>query len=483
MNSNFRDYCPDQPWMFPPVLSDLIAPEDPLHVFSETIDRLDLSAFYARYSKEGSPAYHPRMMVKVLAYAYSLGLRSSRRIASLVRYDVRFMYLAGLQQPDFRTLSDFRLRHLPEFSRLFEQIVHLCQELGLVALDHVAIDGTKMEANAAWTASRTQDRLEVESGALQARIQALLAEAQAIDEQEDDQFGSDRQGGELPGELVQAQNRKHKIDAALKKLQERDDRKINLTDPDARVMQHYGGKQDWSYNAQIAVDSQDQVIVAAQVVTEKTDQHQLAPMYQQTVANSGQAPAEISADSGYATGASQLFLEENGINAYMPDQYLEADKVKPESPYSRDKFSYDEQADVFICPAGRILKLLQVRPDNGVEIKTYRCDHCPACPHQSQCVLHGKHRTLKVSQAERFRDAMRAKLDSPEGRRKYRKRQATVEPVIGHIKCILGFRDFLLRGLDKAQGEFHLIASVHNLRKLSLKIPKLAPPGWCAAVN
>jgi transposase len=262
------------------------------------------------------------MMVKVLAYAYSLGLRSSRRIASLVRYDVRFMYLAGLQQPDFRTLSDFRLRHLPEFSRLFEQIVKLCQELGLVALEHVAIDGTKMEANAAWSASRTPDRLEAESAELQARIKALLAEARAVDQQEDDQFGSDRPGGELPGKLAQAQSRKHKIDAALKKLQERDGGKINLTDPEARVMKHYGGKQDWSYNAQIAVDHQDQVIVAAEVVTEGTDHHQLEPMYQQTVANTGQAPAEISADSGYATGASQLFLVAPAVRTRVNAFYM-----------------------------------------------------------------------------------------------------------------------------------------------------------------
>jgi transposase len=482
VNSNFRDYCPDQPWMFPPVLSDLIAPDDPLHVFSETIDRLDLSAFYSRYSKEGSPAYNPCMMVKVLAYAYSLGLRSSRRIASRVRYDVRFMYLAGLQQPDFRTLSDFRLRHLPEFTQLLKQIVKLCQELGLVALDHVAIDGTKMEANAAWTASRTPDRLEQESEELQARIEALLAEAKTVDQQEDNLFGSDRQGGELSGELAQAQSRKHKIDAALKKLQERHDRKINLTDPDARVMQHYGGKQDWSYNAQISVDNQDQVIVAAQVVTDGTDHHQLEPLYQQTVANTGQAPAEISADSGYATGASQLFLEQNGIEAFMPDQYLETDKVKTDSPYSRDKFDYDKNEDAFTCPAGKILKMLQVRREQGVETKTYRCHQCPDCPHQSPCVLHGQHRTLKVRQTEKFRDAMRAKLDSPEGRRKYRKRQATVEPVFGHLKNILGFRQFLLRGLDKVQGEFCLMASVHNLRKISFKLPKLPSPGWCAAI-
>ncbi|MCX6640236.1 MAG: IS1182 family transposase [bacterium] len=483
MNSNFRDYCPDQAWVFPPALSDLIAPDDPLHVFSEAIDRLDLSAFYARYSKEGSPAYHPRMMVKVLAYAYSLGLRSSRRIASLVRYDVRFMYLAGLQQPDFRTLSDFRLRHLPEFTQFFEQIVKLCRELGLVALDHVAIDGTKMEANAAWTASRTRDRIEAESEALRAHITALLAEAEAVDQQEDAQFGSDRSGTELPQELAQAQNRKQKIDAALNKIQKQGDQKINLTDPDARVMRHYGGKQDWSYNAQVAVDAQSQVIVAAEVVTECTDQHQLAPMYHQVVANTGQAPTEISADAGYATGSSQVFLEENSIDAYMPDQYLETDKVKSDAPFTRDKFSYDAQKDAFTCPEGKILKLLQVRRQQGINIRTYRCAHCPACPHQRQCVLHGKRRTLKVSQTEIFRDAMRVKLASPEGHRKYQKRQATVEPVIGHLKCVLGFRSFLLRGLRKAQGEFHLIASVHNLRKMCFAALKAPPPGCYATVN
>lgn len=262
-------------------------------------------------------------MVKVLAYAYSLGLRSSRRIASLLRYDVRFMYLAGRQQPDFRTLSDFRLRHLPEFTKLFEQIVKLCQELGLVALEHVAIDGTKIEAQAAWNNGRTLTQLEAESQTLQNQIRKLLAEAEAIDQQEDAQFGCDWTGGELPPELASLQSRKQKLDAALQKLQERGDQKINLGDPDARIMRHAGGRKDWSYNAQVAVDSHNQVIVAAQVVLNKTDQHQLAPMYQQVVANTGQEPAEISADSGYVTNASLLFLQKNGINAFMPDQYFE----------------------------------------------------------------------------------------------------------------------------------------------------------------
>lgn len=130
-----------------------------------------------------------------------------------------------------------------------------------------------------------------------------------------------------------------------------------------------------------------------------------------------------------------------------------------------------------------MLKLLQVRREQGVAIRTYRCAHCPACPHQRQCVLHGQHRTLKVSQTEKFRDAMRAKLESSEGRQKYRKRQATVEPVIGHLKCILGFRQFLLRGWEKVQGEFQLLASVHNLRKISMKLLKLPPSGWRLAIN
>lgn len=474
MNSNFRDYCPDQAWMFPPTLGDFLSPEDPLHVFSEVVDCWDLSAFYAHYSAEGSPAYHPRMMAKLLVYAYSLGIRSSRRLAALTRFDVRFMYLTAMQQPDFRTISDFRHRHLVEFQQLLQQVVRLCQELGLVALDHFALDGTKMEANAGWKASRTPAHLEKENRELEERIATLMQEIEAVDQQEDAQFGPDRQGEELPSELIQAQARKLKIEAALEKLRQTGDSKGNTTDPEARVMQHYGGKRDWSYNGQIVVDSQDQIIVAAAVVADCTDQHQLAPMYERAVANVGQAPQEISADSGYCTRASQLYLQENGIQAYMPDQNLEADKAKPDHPFGRDEFNYSEKDDSFTCPRNKKLVLVSTRREGGVKTWEYRCRDCPQCPDQKRCTPKNQHRTLMVSQTDEFRDAMRAKLDSPEGRRQYLKRQATVEPVIGQMKRLRGFTHFLLRGLEKVNGEFQLMALAHNLRKISLKIPKLA---------
>jgi transposase len=353
----------------------------------------------------------------------------------------------------------------------------------LVALEHVAIDGTKIDAQAAGSSGRTREQLQAESSALQDHIRQLLAEAEAIDQQEDAQFGSDRAGAELPPELVSAQSRKQKLDAALQILQERGDQKINLSDPDARVMRHYGGKKDWSYNAQIAVDSRNQVIVAAQVTTETTDQHQLAPMYQQTLANTGQKPAEISADSGYATNASLLFLQENDVNAYMPDPFFESTPTQAENPFSRDHFSYDASSDIFLCPRGQILKLLRVCRKQGVATRIYRCAACPSCPQQQLCLRRGRYRTLKVSQTEKFRDAMRAKLKSPAGWQTYLKRLATVEPVIGHLKCLLRFRDFLLQGLDKVRGEFQLIVSVHNLRKICLKLRQQPPPGGRLAMN
>jgi transposase len=467
--------------MFPASFKDLIPEDDPVLFISETIDGLDLTVFYNRYRAEGHPAYHPLMMIKLLIYAYFRGVRSSRKIADLVANDIRFMYLAARQKPDFRTISDFRKRHLPEFLQLFVQIVQMCQGLGLVGMRHWAVDGTKIEANAGWKHGYTHEGLNDQSRIIERKIAAILDEAEEIDRREDEEFGADRRGDELPEELRDARRRKEKIDEAIKHIAKQETKHTNLTDPDARVMQHYGGKRDWSYNAQVAVDDQHQIIVSSDVSSDITDHHQLIPMYEQAVENTGQRPQELSADSGYHTRIGYQYLEENEIDAYLPDQNQEADRARSGDPFASDQFKYDDSGDYFTCPRGQRLVFVHAKQARGVMTWDYRCQHCPSCPDQNRCVKRGKHRYIVRSQTDAYQRAMRAKLDSPEGRKKYQRRMSTVEPTIGQLKRNFGFTYFLLRSLPGVRGEFHLLTAAFNLKKIWLHGLKGASTGLVGA--
>jgi transposase len=465
---NFRAYNPDQELLFPPALKDLIVPDDPVYVIGETIDRLDLSTFYDRYSNEGNPAYHPRMVVKLLVYAYARGVRSSRQIAQLVHHDIRFMYLAAMQQPDFRTLADFRKRHLPEFKGIFTQVVSICQQLQLIQQLHWAIDGSKLEANAGSKHGFTRLELEKQAKELEEEINHLLADAERIDQEEDAQFGSDRRGDELPPELRQARQRQEKIAEAMRQVTTTKNQKLNTTDPEARIMRHQDQKYDWSYNAQIAVDDHKQIIVAAEVTTEPVDYHQLVPLYEQAMENTGQAPAILTADSGYHTGANYTYVKSHDIDAYIPDKNQESDRRKAENAFATDHFIYHPDEDVFVCPQNHPLVFKRQYPERGVQLREYSCRDCPKCPDQKRCVsTRGHRRTMVVSSAETIKQTMRRKLDSPEGRRKYLRRQATVEPVWGYLKRQLGFSHFLLRGLDAVRAEFYLMTTAVNLLKMA----------------
>ena len=429
MSKTYLPYDPDQQLLLPAALQEWL-PEDHLAYFiSDVVDQLDLSEVMARYQGErrGGPPYHPKMMVKVLLYAYCIGVPSSRRIATRMHEDVAFRVLAANNTPDFRTISDFRKEHLASLSGLFLQVLVFCQRAGLVKLGHVALDGTKVRANASKHKAMSYKRMKEKEEQLQSEVDELLRHAQEVDEEEDRRYGKDQRGDELPAELAFREGRLEKIREAMAALEaeaqaeaERaaeegkahpgvpdDKAQRNFTDADSRIMPGPGGRDFLqAYNCQAVVDHEHQVIIAAQATDQASDKQQAVVMVEEAIANVGAVPKEVSADAGYYSAPAVADLQALGTNPYVaPDKTRHGHQPPP-------------------APRGRI-------PINLAP-----------------------------------RDRMRRKLQTKRGRQRYALRMETVEPVFGQIKQGRGFRQFLLRGLEKVQGEWSLICTGHNLLKL-----------------
>ena len=428
MSKTFRPYEPDQISLMPASMRDWLPSDHLAYFISDIVDNLDLSAIMERYSGEdrGYPPYHPAMMVKVLLYAYCIGVASSRKIEKRLCEDIAFRVLAANNTPDFRTISDFRKDHLKALAGLFLQVLKLCQKAGLVKLGHVALDGTKIKANASKHKAMSYKRMKEEEVRLEAEVAELLKKAESVDEEEDQRYGKGKKGDELPKELAFRESRLKRIQEAKAALEAEarleaekkpdkndgdgtppDKAQRNFTDPDSHIMPTSGGKYFiQAYNAQAAVDSANQIIVAAEVTNKPTDRGQAEPMMEVVKSNTGQLPYQMSADAGYFSSDAVSNLTVLGIDVYMPP-----DKIG-------HRFTLPP------APRGRI----------------------PQC--------------LSIA------DRMRRKLRTKKGKVCYGLRKELPEPVFGQIKQVRGFNHFLLRGLENVSSEWKVICTGHNLLKL-----------------
>ena len=434
MSKTYLPYDPDQQLLLPAALREWL-PDDHLAYFiSDVVDQLDLSSITARYEGErrGGPPYHPRMMVKVLLYGYCVGVASSRRIAQRLHEDIAFRVLAANNTPDFRTISDFRKDHLGALAGLFLQVLAFCQRAGLVKLGHVALDGAKVRANASRHKAMSYRRMKEKEAQLAAEVAELLRRAQEVDEEEDRRYGKDKRGDELPEELAFREGRLEKIREAMAALEAEaqaaaeaegkehpgvpeDKAQRNFTDAESRIMPAPGGRDFLqAYNCQAVVDHAHQVIVAARATNQSSDKQQAAAMMRETIDNVGAVPREVSADAGYYSAKAVDDLQALGVDPYVAPEQTRHGRVVPPAP------------------RGRIPRHLSPR------------------------------------------DRMRRKLRTKRGRKRYALRMETVEPVFGQIKEGRGFRQFLLRGLEKVNGEWSLICTGHNLLKL-FRCGRLAP--------
>ncbi|SRR5882724_1419748 len=437
MPSNYRTYQPEQVYLLPPSLSDWL-PENHLAYFiSEVVNELDLSGFYARHEQSdprGNQPFDPAMMLKVLIYAYATGTFSSRRIAKKLEEDVAFRVLAAGNFPEHRTICDFRKDNLGEFIGLFKQVVQIAKASGLVKLGRVAIDGTKVKANASRRKAMSYERMEKEEKRLEEEIADLMRQAERIDRKEDQEHGPENRGDELPEELRRRESRLQTIKEAKKRLEERQaeadrakgrhegdggrpngkkgkpfKRKFgsppekaqeNFTDPESRIMKMGNGFEQ-SYNAQAVVDEDHQIIVAVGLTNCAVDFAELIPMIEATKACTGELPQQVLADAGYRCEESFEKAEAMKVNA--------------------------------LVAIGR----------------------------------EGKEDPATVSPAKVATLRMKEKLASAEGEAAYSRRKVIVEPVFGWIKNILGFRQFSLRGAENVTAEWNLVSLATNLRRMS----------------
>ena len=407
MTKRFRPWDPKQKWLLPPEITEFIPEGHPAHFVRDlVVEELDLAAILDSYMEDkGYPPFHPAMMVALLLYAYTQGVFSSRKIAKACIERMDFAAVTGFQKPDFRTISLFRKRHLTALGGLFQQVLVLCRQAGLVALGHVALDGTKVKANASKHKAMSYDRMVKADNEFAEVVKGWLDQAEITDLGEDFRFRN-RQGGELPAWVVNKAERMKKIREAKAALEQEAVAKAqrNFTDPESRIMPTKNGFEQ-CYNAQAGVDAKAQVIVACEVVNTSADCPQLLAMVDQVHANLGRKPDVCSADAGYCSELNLAGMAARHIRTYIAT--------------GRQK-------------------------------------------HGSEAATHAKY-----GQPGSLIASMRDKLRRGGWRSPYRLRKQVVEPVFGQIKQAMGFRQFLLRGLAKVKAEWQLVCTAHNLLKLA----------------
>jgi len=464
MSKHFRPWKIDEVRLLPASVQDYVPKDHPSRFIVALVrEHLDLTEIEASYASTlGQPPFHPALMTAMLLNGYASGIGSSRRIAKACRERADFMMIVAGDPPDFRTISDFRKRHLPALKGLFVQVLKLCEAAGLVKLGHVAFDGSKVRANASKHKAMSYGRMEARASELEAEVDKWLAAAEAADAAEDELHGKDKRGDEMPAWVADKKRRAAKIRAAKAELEaeakaaceakakaaaeaeakrQAEGRKKpgppaappspepeakaqkNFTDPESRIMKSKDGFVQ-AYNGQIAVDAQAQVIVAHDVTQSAADSGQLLGMVDAVEANLGRKPAEASADSGYCSEANLAGLEERQIDGYVATGRAR-DAV---AGAAQEEAAQDE-----------------------------------AAPADATAVTGSAPEAKAPTRVE----AMRAKIKSGGHASPYRLRKQVVEPVFGQIKQARGFRQFLLRGLEKVRGEWAMVCTAHNLLKLA----------------
>ncbi|MCX6152106.1 MAG: IS1182 family transposase [Ignavibacteriales bacterium] len=467
----FRPYQQHQVIMFPNNLEELIPENHLIRIIDLIVEQLDFKKLYNSYSEEGQPGYHPMMLVKILLYGYSVGVRSSRKIAEKLLSDIYFMYLAGMQKPDFRTISDFRKNKKEYLIEYFKQVLQICKRMGLFSLGHVAIDGTKIEANSSRKMMLDKDDLLRLESNVEEKIRHIIECADKIDKEEDKKYGEDKRGEELPEELSGKEKLLEKIKQAKKHLEENNLKRVSLTDPESRIMLTNNRGTDICYNVQAAIDSEHQVILACKASSKEDDHGNLIPVYEEVVQNAGEKPKEVSADAGYQSGRIYNYLEKNKIDAYLPDCKIsaETDESGKEiiGKFDRRKFIYNAIADTYTCPNEKQMKFKKNDKRNGVKFKIYKGQSCKDCKLRRECISKqtAKFREINIYENDKFKTEMRNKLLSTEGRIKYKKRML-IEAVFAHLKRTMLFRQFLLRGIEKTNCELSLLCTAYNIKKL-----------------
>ncbi len=488
-NLNVRPYNNKELLLFPASIGDYLSKDDLAHVVDEAVDEIDLGPYYDKISDVGNPPYHPALMVKIWFYGYATKTYSSRKIEEKLHKDVAFIYLAGMQKPDFKAISEFRRKNLSELRNSFVDILQIGHRLGMIRLGEIALDSKVMKANASADRTYNEKKLIKEREEIQKAIEEYLEKVNQTDLEEDQKYGPDKRGNELPEDIRKKEDRIKKmkqiveqLKQAQKKLKNSGKKKINLTDNEAQF-QKDKSRIIPGYRAQVAVDSKEQVIVVNDVASEPTDPSQLVPMADEVIKNvkklkkaeqglNKKHKIKLIADSSYNSGPNLDEIEKRkSIDSYIPDNKYQAKerghKTDEDSPFHGSKFIFNKEENCFICPDRRKVNFIKEIKHHGKPYLLYRCLDCKDCKYFAKCTTDKKGRSIRVSKYKHLIYKMREKLSTKRAKEIYALRKITVEPVLGNLSQNLGFREFLLRGLYKVKGEFSLMCIAHNLLKIA----------------
>ena len=468
----FRTYDQNQPFLLPPNLHDFVDEGHPGHLVNDLVEQLDLTALEGYYGNLGQPAYHPRLMLKVILYGFSVGIFSARKLERACHENLAFNYLAGMETPAFRTFIEFRHRHREDMKAVFVQTVHLARALGLARLGTVALDGSKVEANTSKHKAMSYGHMLKEEKRLKAEIEKLLQTPEATDEHEDRAYGPQADGYHVGAELSRREHRLKKLAEAKAALEAREKwehpdepidpkKQISFADHDARCFSKPGDGTRYVYNAQAAVDMDSQVIVANHIEDSVSDAHAAEPALENMEQELDQVPGALVTDAGYGN---QNTLESCRKRGVTPVCATAREGKDDRETGKLDRFSYDRDQDRFVCPHGHAFVFTHEHPPSG--IRTYKTTEPVPCTCGHRETADGRE-VISVGPGHLAKRALQRILDEPGHRELYRRRKCTVEPAFGQIKAEMGFRRFLYRGRRNVGSEWNLVCAAFNVKKIA----------------
>ena len=445
----------------PASIEEYIAPDDPVRAYDAFVNTVDWQALgiEADPHQAGCPAYHPRTMLKILVYGYSYGIRSSRKLERALHHNLSFIWLAGGQKPDFKTISRFRKDHRQALKEVMKHCARLCLRLNVIAGNTLFVDGSKFRANAGLSHTYTAEQCAKQLEQIEQRIEALLTEGEKLDLQE----AQEDSLVHLTQELAEQKSRQARIEAAVQQLQEQDLPRVNTTDPDCARMHGRQGSHA-GYNAQIVVDDQHGLIVHTDVVSDNHDRQQLAQQITAAQEVTGQKPQVAAADGGYYSGKELEKMTAAATQVLVPAR--QQGHRAQGKPFAKGRFTYRAPENVYVCPAGQRLTYRRTCAERSWREYQLAGGTCCACEHYRQCTRGRNGRKIVRYFNEDLRDRLRQQFEQPAAKEIYRRRKQKVELPFGHFKRNLGADHFLLRGLAGVRAELSLLASCFNLARL-----------------
>jgi transposase len=493
--------------MFSPTLDSVVPDDHPVRLFDEILSAMDWASWENYYIGFGQPAIHPRVVASVLLYGLSQGIRSSRRLEWACGNAVDFMWLANGRRIDHSTFCGFRTDFEEPLKELFRQVGRVAMSMGMIRLNQVALDGTKVKAQSSRHHTATAQTLEERLAELDKQVQEMLTQAKAADRQEDDLFGCSHSQEHLPRELADLKRRQERLREALTKArlkpapkESEKAPKVPVADPGATIAPNKEGGFAPNYTPVATVDAQSGMIVAADVLEDSDESEAVLPAVDQVKENFGEHPKEALADSAFNSGGNLEGLEDRNIEGYIPSSGRRDTADNParrealDQPVPREQwdklpigpgakllgrtaFVYDEANDCYFCPMGKKLPYVgdcrRHRRKEEIDCRRYRCGDCGDCPLRGRCLTKGvATRAIDRDRHEPLREQMDVRLRSEDAKERRGVRSHLAESVFGIIKQALGVRQFLLRGLRKVRVEWTWTALTFNLRKLAGKVAK-----------